>query len=218
MERISNLSKIFVIITSLVIIFNCITFFVNSEDFLYLLKYVIPFICLLFLLIFYRKVFLNEWLLFLCALGVAMMGQQGNFSGATFMIFSFMIYSSRNRNIIKLSIFLLALVVKSLIININISQFVNLLLLNSAVIVVYFVIPKKTMEKPIDIDDQVLQIINYKLRGLTYKEISELVFIKVPAIHKQIDRERKKLNCRSRQDLFDLVRQNYKKLDKNKDV
>lgn len=198
------------------------TYIVDSLNTNYLFFYVILiFIILLFLIIFGRNDNFNSYMLFVLGIATTFLGSRGNFSGVVFLIFSFMINSTRNKSIVMISVLFIGLIIKNILTGSSIIQFANHILMHGAAIAVYFVISYNP-PKQIDIqDDQLLQIINYRLKGISIKEIADKTCMTQTAVNKRLNRLSKKMGCKNPIQFgykLSKIRQKNNKIDKVVDL
>lgn len=215
MERISNLSKLNLIILSFVITLNTFTFFDTSHGIEYLLIYVIPYIVCCVLILLFKKQSFNTLLLTALACYVALTGDKGNFSGSIFLIFAIEIDKGRNKTIIKWMLLVIAIALKSLFHEITPIQTINLLVIHGVVYVYYLIVFSEKKNNPVLVNDQEKQILDMHLKdSIEIKEIADRICLETGTVNKIIRRLIIKNKCKNKAQFFVLLGQRYYKIDK----
>lgn len=219
MERINNLTKINLLAMLFVIIMNALILVSKDMDYISTIIYILPFILGGSILLIFRKYqqSINKHLMLLLGLIITLVGNPGNFSGAIFIIYSVHLNPGRNKTIVKLGLLVIAITCKSLLIEINTIQIVNLLFINGLCYAYYYVLFSEAKQPTVkEIEDQTDQIISYIMQGLTIKEIAVKTFMTVAAVNKRINRLRDKEGCKTNYQLIYKLSESghkYKQID-----
>lgn len=223
-ERISNLTKVNLSALGFITVMNTLSIFIDGFDWVYIATYVAPFILIIGALYLLRKwqSQITCYFLLIAGIIVILVGNNGNFSGAIFIIFSIHLDPGRNKTIFKLALMAITIAIKSLLIQITTIQLINLMFIHFLVYIYYYVLftEKKTVTI-YEIEDQTDQIIDYLMAGLTIKEIGIKTCLTPAAVTKRINRLRDSENCKTTYQLMAIMsqkRQTGKKIDKFKIV
>lgn len=223
-ERISYLTKLISSFLLFETIINSIKIIAYNDQYYRLISYGLVFIIpaavlwIISLKISTKKQWqVCSYLILAYGIIYSLMPGMGNFSGATFFIFSIHTDYSKNKAMIKVFILLLCIAVKTVFVDTIGIQAINLMAVNLFIIGLYFVLiklPENPKKINIEMEDQTKQIVDYLDAGLTIKEISDQVYINPTTINKRISRLKTQLNCKTNYQLFMKIGRDKKELDK----
>jgi len=222
MERINNLSKINIGALLFVSLMNALSIFIRGADLVYILTFVLPYFVVAVIIYLCRKFqkHINIYWLVVLGIGIIFGGQAGNFSGAILFVYAIHLDPGKNKTIFKLSLMAVSIAVKTLLIEINPIQTINLLFAHFLCYAYYYVLftERKIITIP-EIEDQTEQIIDYLTEGYTIKEIAVKTCLTSAAVNKRISRLRDKENCKTTcQLIYKLSKsgQKHKQIDRFK--
>lgn len=221
MERLNNLTKINISALLFVVVMNILTIIDGGEYFLFL-THMLPFIMAIGVLLVFRKhqKKINAVLMFLLGAIFVLLNGKSNFSGAIFIVYAIHLDPGKNKTIFKLAVMTVCIAIKSLLIETNAAQLINLLFLHFLCYGYYYVLfTERKVITITEIEDQTEQIMKYIIDGKRNKEIAVLTFMSEAAIQKRIKRLMIKEGCNTLPQLvFKLYGngQNTKKIDRLK--
>jgi len=204
-ERLNNITKINILSLGFMTVMNLLSIFIRGADLSYIFLYIVPFIIAIIILFSMRKYQkqINAWFLTLCGFIISLLGSEGNFSGAIFIVFAFHVDPGRNKTIIRIFLVTVCLALKTLIIPITSIQVINLLFIYYISFgYYYFLFTEKRVQTISEIEDQMEQIIGLLMQGFTIKEISVKTFMTIAAVNKRINRLRDKEGCKTNYQLI----------------
>ncbi len=200
-------------------IFNTITLLIGNRPIKDYLFYVMPFIIIGIIYFFLNRnkksLKINALLFLIVGLFATVSGQRGNATGIIFICFSLYIYNSYKTNLIILGLTIIAFIIKYIILDLTVTQTLNIILIYSYVITIYYLLihPKKTeMIKDPKISEQNRKIIQYLVTGKQYKEIAEMgdIWLSSEAMRQRITRVRRDFDCfTDNQLIYKLLKQGY---------
>lgn len=194
---------------------NLYIFFTEKEGLIYLFTNVIFFYVGSIITIFMYKKKIYKWNAFayyLTGIIIILFDPRPNLTGAMFIGFAIIIYSTQKTNILILIITLLLLTLKAVIYDFDIPSIVGLFAGYSFSLIIFHILfnPQKITCKIPKTDETTEEIIQYLITGLSPKEISEKINITPDAVRKRIQRVCKLNECRNTEQLvYKLMEKRY---------
>lgn len=199
-----------IITMSILGISNLITGITESRPFYQWFIYVGMFLaaaCLIF--IFEKYITPKIMALFFILLSVLsiILGDNGNLTGATFLIFSIYIFESKKVSLIALALTFVVILIKSVWSGFTVPQTMNYLLGYGYILSIYFLLihPKPLRSISSEIDYETAEVIKMVISGLSYKEIADRLTISTSAVSKKLERCRARFNAKSNEHLVALL-------------
>lgn len=200
--RTKNIILLSLFISSIVNFINCIIYKYSWIN--YIIYPGILFLIFVFYLVF-KDYKVNSILFFVCSILSIIFGNCGNLTGAIFLCFAFYIIKKKKIINIVICMIILTILIKFIIEKYTLAQMMNYIIIFIAIILIYFdlIHPKKIINTcVIKIDEIDSQIIEFLIKGLKNKEISDKVYLSSNAVTKRIEKLRKKYNCYNNEQLI----------------
>lgn len=195
----------------MVFAFNILDQIIKGQSLILRAHYTIPFLILtLFIFLKNPKQIFYGYVFSIIAIFATFIGQQGNTTGLTFIIFSAYIFRNKAINIIILFVLsIIAIAAKAMFLDFSIGNTLNIFVAYSAMFIIYYILihPKNKIHSGPEIictelEQEDIQILQYLSEGLSIKEISDKIYISPGAINKRIGRAKETMQAKSREHLL----------------
>lgn len=197
----------------LVMILNLLKAIINKWPYEKLIIYTIPFLIVFAVYMFIKNTYkMDAYIFCICAILCIFVGNWGNLSGLTFLIFSFYSIKYKNNILVVFAIIIIAIVLKFVLFmrDGTILETIGYCIGFEFGIAIYFNMmhPKQKYKFHIDENIENTQILNFLTQGLRYKEIGDMINLSEDAVGKRTKKMRKKYKCGNNVQLIFKIMEN----------